>query len=73
MIDVYEIIKEISAKNKEKCKAPDYATFGDIQTEVTRQLKQEINNLITAKKVRHHRTLNSFSFEVLEEQTDKNE
>ena len=73
MIDIYEIIKEISAKNRENCKAPDYATFGDIQTEVTRQLKQEINNLIIANKIRHHRTLNSFSFEVLEEQTNNNE
>lgn len=71
MIDVYEIIKQISAKNKENGKAPDYAVFEDVQIEVTKQVKKEINSLITNRKVKHHQTINSFSFEVLEEETNK--
>lgn len=72
MIDVLEVIKAISTKNKENRKFPSYANFADIQSEVTNQLKKEINALILAKKIKHHETINSFSFEVLE-QINKNE
>ena len=72
MIDVLEIIKEVSAKNKDAGKSPDYALFEDVQAVAINILKEEINNLIISKKVKHHETLNSFSFEVLA-QTENNE
>lgn len=71
MIDVLDVISGICAKNKEKGRFPHYADFSDIQNEVTVRLKKEINGLILDKKVKHHETINSFSFEVLDEPTDK--
>jgi len=67
MIDVLEIIRKISEQKKESKVAPDYALFNEVQNEVTKELKQEINRLITDKKLKFHHTLNSFSFEVVEE------
>ena len=71
MIDVYDIITKISAKYKEEGKAPCFPLFSDIQAEVTKQVKQEINSLIMAKKLKYHETINSFSFEVLEDNNQK--
>lgn len=71
MIDVFEIIQKIQTKNREEKKAPDYASFQDIQSEVTAMVKKEINQLILDKKIRCHQTINSFSFEV-EENTNQN-
>ena len=70
MIDVLEIINKIQSKNREEKKSPDYACFQDIQTEVTAMVKKEINQLILDGKLRHHETINSFSFEVLENKND---
>ena len=71
MIDVFDIISKISAKKIEEGHSPEYALFSEICMEVTNQLKKEINRLIVAKKIRHHQTLNSFSFEVLENSDKK--
>lgn len=64
MIDVFEIIQKIQTKNREGRKAPDYASFQDIQSEVTALVKNEINQLILDKKIKCHQTINSYSFEV---------
>ena len=67
MIDVLDIIRKISEQKKESKVAPDYALFNEVQNEVTKELKQEINRLITDKKLKFHRTINSFAFEIIVE------
>ena len=67
MIDVLEIIRKISEKKRIANVCPEYALFSEIQNDVTEELKNEINRLITEKKLAFHRTINSFSFEIINE------
>ena len=72
MIDILEIIKEISAKKREDKVEPTNAMWSDISQALTEKAKKEINQLITDKKLIFHRTINSFSFEVAEDQQNNN-
>lgn len=66
MIDVLDIIKKISDKKKDDGKFPNYAMFPDVMSEVTNQVKAEINRLIKEKNIKYYNTINSFGFEVTE-------
>lgn len=70
MIDVKEIIRKISEQKKKDKVYPDYALFSEVQNEVTNEIKKEINRLITDKELIFHRTINSFSFEILDNKTE---
>lgn len=66
MIGVLEIIKEISERKREDKIEPTNATWSEISKAVEDKTKQEINQLITDKKLIFHKTLNSFSFGIAE-------
>lgn len=73
MIGVLEIIKEISERKREDKIEPTNATWSEISKAVEDKTKQEINQLITDKKLIFHKTLNSFSFGIAEnDQQNKN-
>lgn len=66
MIDVLEIIREITDKKREDKIEPTNATWSEVSKAVEEKTKQEINQLITDKKLIFHKTLNSFSFGIAE-------
>lgn len=68
MIDVLEIIKEIVSDKAERKVEPTSALFSEIINKVTEKAKSEINQLVIDKKVTFHRTINSISFDVVEEE-----
>ena len=62
MIDIYKIIKQINKQKKAACKVPISATFNEVMSEITAQVKSEINQMVSENKIAYNRTLNSFSF-----------
>lgn len=71
MIDVYEIIKSIVAEKAEQNVSPTSALTSEIINKVTDKAKKEINQLVLDKKLAFHRTINSISFDVIEEKEEK--
>lgn len=71
MIDVYETIKSIIAEKAERKISPTSALFPEIVNKVTEKAKAEINQLVLDKKLVFHRTINSISFDVVEEKEEK--
>lgn len=67
MIDVYEIIKSINEEKKEKKLHPASALFSEITVAVTAAVKKEINELVKIKRVVYHQTVNSLSFDAVED------
>lgn len=71
MIDVYEIIKSIVAEKAEQKVSPTSALTSEIINKVTDKAKEEINQLVLDKKLAFHRTINSISFDIIEEKEEK--
>ena len=71
MIDVLEIIKEIIADKAERKVNPTSALFSEVVNKVNDKAKAEINQLVIDKKLAFHRTINSISFDVIEEKEEK--
>jgi hypothetical protein len=71
MIDVLEIIKEIVADKAERKVNPTSALFSEVVNKVNEKAKEEINQLVLDKKLVFHRTINSISFDVVEEKEEK--
>ena len=71
MIDVYEIIKSIVAEKAEQNVSPTSALTSEIINKVTDKAKKEINQFVLDKKLAFHRTINSISFDVIEEKEEK--
>ncbi|PTL32531.1 hypothetical protein C7120_09215 [Prevotella sp. oral taxon 376] len=67
MIDVYDIIKQINKQKAEAHKFPISANFNEVMGEVTAQVKSEINQMVSENKITYNQTLNSFSFEVIDD------
>lgn len=67
MIDVYEIIKSINEEKKGKRLHPTSALFSEITVAVTAAVKKEINELVKNKLVVYHQTINSLSFDAVED------
>lgn len=73
MIDVFEIIKEIVADKADRKLNPTSALFSEVVNKVNEKAKAEINQLVLDKKLVFHRTINSISFDVVEEKEENNE
>lgn len=73
MIDVFEIIKEIIADKAERKVNPTSALFSEVVNKVNEKAKAEINQLVLDKKLVFHRTINSISFDIVEEKEENNE
>lgn len=71
MIDVLQIIKEIIADKAERKVNPTSALFSEVVNKVNEKAKAEINQLVLEKKLVFHRTINSISFDVVEEKEEK--
>ena len=71
MIDVLQIIKEIVADKAERKVNPTSALFSEVVNKVNEKAKEEINQLVLDKKIIFHRTINSISFDVVEEKEEK--
>lgn len=71
MIDVLEIIKEIVADKAERKVNPTSALFSEVVNKVNEKAKEEINQLVLEKKLVFHRTINSISFDVVEEKEEQ--
>ena len=71
MIDVLQIIKEIVADKAERKVNPTSALFSEVVNKVNEKAKAEINQLVIDKKLVFHRTINSISFDVVEEKEEK--
>ena len=71
MIDVLEIIKEIVADKAERKVNPTSALFSEVVNKVNEKAKAEINQLVIDKKLVFHRTINSISFDVVEEKEEQ--
>ena len=71
MIDILEIIKEIVADKSEQKVNPTSALFSEVVNKVNEKAKAEINQLVLEKKLVFHRTINSISFDVVEEKEEK--
>jgi hypothetical protein len=71
MIDVLQIIKEIVADKVERKVNPTSALFSEVVNKVNEKAKAEINQLVIDKKLVFHRTINSISFDVVEEKEEK--
>ena len=71
MIDVLEIIKEIIADKAERKVNPTSALFSEVVNKVNEKAKAEINQLVLDKKITFHRTINSISFDVVEEKEEQ--
>lgn len=67
MIDVYDIIKSVNEEKKEKRLHPTSALFSEITVVVTAAVKKEINELVKSKRVVYHQTINSLSFDAVED------
>lgn len=67
MIDVYDIIKSINEEKKEKKLHPTSALFSEITAAVAVVVKKEINELVKSKHVVFHQTINSLSFDAVED------
>lgn len=72
MIDVLEIIKGIISEKAEQKVEPTSALFSEVVNKVTEKAKEEINQLVIDKKLAFHRTINSISFDVIEEKEESN-
>lgn len=72
MIDVLEIIKGIISEKAEQKVEPTSALFSEVVNKVTEKAKEEINQLVLDKKLAFHRTINSISFDVIEEKEESN-
>lgn len=70
MIDVLEIIKEIVSDKAERKVEPTSALFSEIINKVTEKAKSEINQMVKDKKLTFHRTINSISFDFVEEEEE---
>ena len=64
MIDILDIIEKINAQKKDALKTPTSATLNEVMSEVTLQVKNEINQMVRERKIVYNKTLNSFSFKV---------
>ena len=73
MIDIYEIIKQINEQKEDAHKAPASATFNEVMSEVTAQVKSEINQMVYDNKIVYNQTLNSFSFKAVDDITKSKE
>ena len=71
MIDVLQIIKEIIADKAERKVNPTSALLSEVINKVNEKVKAEINQLVIDKKLVFHRTINSISFDVVEEKEEK--
>lgn len=67
MIDIYEIIKQINKQKADAHKVPISATFNEVMSEVTTQVKSEINQMVYDSKIVYNQTLNSFSFKATDD------
>lgn len=67
MIDVYEIIKSINEEKKKKKLHPTSALFSEITAAVAVAVKKEINELVKSKRIVFHQTINSLSFDAVED------
>ena len=67
MIDVYEIIKSFNEEKKKKKLHPTSAMLSEITVAVTAAVKKEINELVKSKRVVYHQTINSLSFDAVED------
>lgn len=67
MIDVYDIIKSINEEKKKKKLHPTSALFSEITAAVAVTVKKEINELVKSKRVVYHQTINSLSFDAVED------
>ena len=65
MIDIYAIVKQINEQKDEAYLNPRFALFSEVMGEVSKQAKNEINNLVGEGKLTYHKTINGVSFEVL--------
>ena len=59
--------KKINAQKKAALKTPTSATFNEVISEVTTQVKNEINQMVQERKIVYNKTLNSFSFKVADD------
>ena len=71
MIDIYKVINKICEQKREAQIIPCFAIYSEIMNEVSRQVKQEINDLVSDKKLTFHRTLNNVSFEIIQTKQNK--
>lgn len=67
MIDILDIIEKINAQKKDALKTPTFATLNEVMSEVTLQVKNEINQMVRERKIVYNKTLNSFSFKVADD------
>ena len=67
MIDVYDIIKSINEDKRKKNIYPTSAMFSEITAAMAVSVKKEINELVKSKHVVFHQTINSLSFDAVEE------
>ena len=74
MIDVYDIIKQINERKKSVHTEPTSALFSEISEKVSKEIKKEINELVKGNRVVFHQTINSLSFDAVEDkESDGNE
>lgn len=67
MMDIYDIIKSINEEKRKRKLYPTSAMFSEITIAVTAAVKKEINELVKGKRVVFHQTLNSLSFDAVED------
>ena len=67
MIDVYDIIKSVNEEKKKMNAHPTSAPFSEITAAVVIALKNEINELVKGNRVVFHQTINSLSFDAVED------
>ena len=66
MIDVYSIIDGIIRRKINDSISPSSALYSEITNEVSVHLKNEINTLCKANKLKFHKTLNGLSFDIVQ-------
>ena len=71
MIDIYKVINKICEQKKDARINPCFAMYNEIMNEVNKQVKQEINDLVSDKTLTFHRTLNNVSFEIIQTKQNK--
>lgn len=62
MIDVVAIVKEIEQLRRSQNIDPPFVLHTEIQNEVNKRLKEELNKAVADGVLEFHRTLNDISF-----------
>lgn len=62
MIDVYQLIRDISAQKRENKILPDHVLSSELFSKIIDEAKKELNALCQGKKVAYGKTINEVWF-----------